>query len=107
MFRRKSGSRTTASPTSLHSANRNAFQSMAGLAHLHIANGTATMRSLEHACARLQDAVEDLESAVGAMPTADGRADLHEAIGSIMESLRLVASAHSRLERPERDAVPV
>ncbi|MCW2237493.1 hypothetical protein [Azospirillum canadense] len=62
------------------------------------------MRHLEQACARLQDAAEELESVIAAMPTADGQADLHEAIGSIMETLRLVASAHASLDRPECDA---
>lgn len=104
MFRRKSGSRAAVSPASLHFANRNAYLSMTEFARGRPANGAATMRHLEQACARLQDAAEELESVVAAMPTADGQADLHEAIGSIMETLRLVASAHARLDRPEPEA---
>lgn len=104
MFRRKAGSRATASPTSLHFANRNAYPNMTIATPVRVANDSATMRHLEQACARLQDAAEELESVVAAMPTADGQADLHEAIGSIMETLLLVASAHARLDRPERDA---
>lgn len=49
----------------------------------------------------LQDAADDLESVLSDMPVPAGRADLNEAIGTIMETLRLVASAHARLDPPQ------
>ncbi|QCO14460.1 hypothetical protein D3869_04030 [Azospirillum brasilense] len=67
----------------------------------HPANGVTAKRQLEEACVRLQDAADDLESVLSDMPLPAGRADLNEAIGAIMETLRLVASAHARLEHPQ------
>jgi len=87
----------------MHFANRNAYQGMVDLTRARSANGTATVRHLEHACARLQDAADELESVLVDMPSLAGQADLQEAIGSIMETLRLVASAHARLDRPYPD----
>lgn len=51
---------------------------------------------LQSACRRLQSAAEDLESALGLLRSDGAQAELHEAIGAIMESLQLVASAHAR-----------
>ena len=87
----------------MHFANRNAYLGMGDLICARSANGTATIRHLEHACSRLQDAADELESVLIDMPSLAGQADLHEAIGSIMETLRLVASAHARLDRPHSD----
>ncbi|CAO3351578.1 hypothetical protein VH569_07315 [Azospirillum sp. 11R-A] len=61
--------------------------------------GLGTGLHLEHACARLQDAAVELETVLATLP-GDEQADLHEAIGSIMETLQLIASAHARLEPP-------
>ncbi|WP_247876024.1 hypothetical protein [Azospirillum sp. TSH100] len=75
---------------------------------MHSANDSAnhdqtavqgTSRHLEHACARLQDAAVELETVLATLP-GEEQADLHEAIGSIMETLQLIASAHARLEPP-------
>jgi len=55
---------------------------------------------LEQACVRLQEAAEELEAVLAALPspTAGGAEDVHEALGTIMETLRLLSDAHGRLE---------
>ncbi|WP_448206678.1 hypothetical protein [Azospirillum sp. sgz302134] len=58
-------------------------------------------RHLEQACARLQDAAEELETVLASMHAPDGQADVNEAIGSIMETLRLVSSVHAQLDHPK------
>ena len=64
---------------------------------LHIA---VWRRRLERACASLQDAAEELEAVLAALPSpgASGAEPVHEAIGCIMETLRLLYDAHGRLE---------
>ncbi|MFP5517116.1 MAG: hypothetical protein ACLGJC_29040 [Alphaproteobacteria bacterium] len=103
MMRKKLGTRATGNGVHLHFANRNATRAGKPAARLHFANdpgiGQGTSRHLEHACASLQDAAVELEAVLAALP-GDEQADLHEAIGSIMETLQLIASAHSRLEPP-------
>lgn len=107
MIRRNVGMRAGANTASLHFANRNAYFGMSASAHARSANGGGgTARHLEQACARLQDAAEELEAVLAAIPSPDGQADLHEAIGSIMETLQLIASAHANLGRPQPDFPP-
>ncbi len=103
MIRRKIGVRAGANTASLHFANRNAYLGMGISQRARSASAAGTARHLEQACVRLQDATDELETALSAIPSPDGRADLHEAIGSIMETLRLIAAAHARLERPQPD----
>ncbi|WP_109120487.1 hypothetical protein [Azospirillum sp. TSO22-1] len=57
-------------------------------------------RRLEQACVLLQDAVEELEGVLDALPSphAHGADEVHEAIGTIMETLRLLNTAYSSLE---------
>ncbi|PWC33468.1 hypothetical protein TSO352_23695 [Azospirillum sp. TSO35-2] len=99
MMRKKLGMRATGSGVHLHFANRNARRGGKAASHLHFANDPGTGRHLEHACARLQDAAVELETVLAQLH-GDEQADLHEAIGSIMETLQLIASAHARLEPP-------
>lgn len=100
MIRRNIGSREGCTTASLQIANRNASGGMKVAARVRPAQGGGTAHHLEQACARLQDAAEELESVLFAMPSPAGQADLHEALGSIMETLQLIASAHARLEPP-------
>lgn len=51
---------------------------------------------LQSASRRLQSAAAELESALSLIPSNAAQAELHEAIGAIMDSLQLVASAHTR-----------
>ncbi|AWK86567.1 hypothetical protein DEW08_10235 [Azospirillum thermophilum] len=97
MIRRRPGIRSVSAATPLHSANR--FANRAGGLHgeLQFAKPLETSRHLEEACARLQEAAAELESALPAVPDAGGRADLTEAIGSIMETMRMISAAHSHL----------
>ncbi|MDQ2101855.1 hypothetical protein [Azospirillum isscasi] len=91
---------------SLQTANQNAYRDMHDAPPSHPASGLAAKRRLEKACVLLQDAADDLESVLSGMPVPAGQSDLNEAIGTIMETLRLVASAHARLEpRSMPDAV--
>ena len=85
---------------SLQTANQNAYRNMQKAPSSGSADGVMAKRQLEEACVLLQDAADDLESVLSGMPVPAGRADLNEAIGTIMETLRLVASAHARLEHP-------
>lgn len=57
-------------------------------------------RRLEQACVSLQDAVEELEAVLEGLPSpvAGGAEHVHEAIGTIMETLRLLNDAYGRLE---------
>ena len=57
-------------------------------------------RRLEQACVSLQDAVEELEAVLDALPSphANGADEVHEAIGTIMETLRLLNAAYGSLE---------
>ncbi|CAO3419164.1 hypothetical protein [Azospirillum endophyticum] len=101
MMRKKLGTRATGNTAHLHFANRNATRTGKPAAHLHSANdsdaGQGTSLHLEHACASLQNAAVELETVLATLP-GDEQADLHEAIGSIMETLQLIASTHARLE---------
>ncbi|KAA0591711.1 hypothetical protein FZ942_30495 [Azospirillum lipoferum] len=108
MMRKKLGTRGTGNSVHLHFANRNATRAGKPAMRLHSANDPGdndrtavqgTSHHLEHACARLQDAAVELETVLATLP-GDEQADLHEAIGSIMETLQLIASAHARLEPP-------
>ncbi|WP_149163159.1 hypothetical protein [Azospirillum brasilense] len=87
--------------SSLQTANQNAYRNMQTASSPHPADGVMTKRQLEEVCVLLQDAANDLETVLSGMPMPAGRADLNEAIGTIMETLRLVASAHARLEQPQ------
>lgn len=103
MVRRKLGVRGGASASSLHFANRNARIGAGGGGHSHsAADGTDAGKHLELAGARLQAAIEELEAALASTTSPRGRADLHEAIGAIMDTLHLVASAHRTVEGPAR-----
>ena len=57
-------------------------------------------RRLEQACASLQDAAEELEAVLASLPSPDasGAERVHEAIGCVMETLRLLCDASGRLE---------
>ena len=98
MMRKKQGACGMAIEASLHFANRNATKAGKADVRLHFANAPETGRHLEQACASLQDAAGELEAVLSHLPGSNGQADLHEAIGSIMETLQLIASAHARLE---------
>lgn len=97
MMRKKQGANGMAIEASLHFANRNATKAAKADACLHFANGPNAGRHLETACARLQDAATELETLLAHLSGPSGKADLHEAIGSIMETMQLIASAHARL----------
>lgn len=56
----------------------------------------SAQQHLQSACRRLQSAADELESALCLIRSDDAQAELHEAIGAIMDSLQLVASAHTR-----------
>ncbi|BAI71180.1 hypothetical protein AZL_005420 [Azospirillum sp. B510] len=113
MMRKKLGTRATGNGVHLHFANRNATRGGKPATRLHSANEetaqadgrddhsdqTGPCRHLEHACASLQNAAVELETLLATV-RGDEQADLHEAIGSIMETLQLIASAHARLEPP-------
>ena len=103
MMRKKVGTRAAGNSVHLHFANRNATRAGKPAARLHSANdpdaSQGTGRHLEHACASLQNAAVELETVLARLP-GDEQADLHEAIGSIMETLQLIASTHARLESP-------
>ncbi len=96
MIRRKVRRRAVPGAAVLRFANQNAYQNMADAGAMR--EGAAA-RTLERASARLQETAESLEAALAAVPPGAGRADLHEAIGTIMDTLRLVASVHARLDR--------
>ncbi len=98
MFGIRSGFPKGRGVASLQNANQNAYRSIENAAVSGPADGLATKRRLEEACVLLQDAADGLELALSGMAAPAGRADLHEAIGTIMETLRLVASAHARLD---------
>ncbi|MBP2302324.1 hypothetical protein [Azospirillum picis] len=99
MMRKKLGTRVSSSGVHLHFANRNATRTRNAAGRLQFANDHRTGRRLEHVCAHLQDAAVELETVLSQLPGGE-QADLHEAIGSIMETLQLIASAHARLETP-------
>lgn len=82
----------------LHFANRNAIRGGKNATRSHFANRPATGRHLEQACASLQDAAVELESVLFSLSGSTEQADLHEAIGSIMETLQLIAATQARLE---------
>ncbi len=99
-MRKKLGVRGVATEALLHFANRNATRVRKNGASLHFANGRDPGRHLEQACASLQDAAVELETVLSRLPGMDEQADLHEAIGSIMETLQLIAATHARLGAP-------
>jgi len=85
------------------------FGSVADTGVLHFANRIAQhgketalppRRRLEQAGEHLMDAVEELEAVLSALPSPDaaGADEVHEALGAIMETLRLLNDAHGRLE---------
>lgn len=82
---------------SLHFANRNATKAGKTGNHSHFANDEDTGRRLEQVSANLYGAAMELESLLCRVHGADGQADLSEAIGSIMETLQLIAAAHTKL----------
>jgi len=63
-------------------------------------NARPPRRRLEQACMSLQDAAEELEAVLAALPSPDasGAEHVHEAIGTIMETLRLLSDAYGCLE---------
>lgn len=73
-------------------ANRFAYRGME--------NGQPPRRRLESACESLQDAAGELEAVLSALPAPDasGTDELHESIGLIWETLRLLNDAYGRLE---------
>ncbi len=98
MMRKRLGTHGADAPPVSQFANRNATRAAGNANRLQIANGLATGRHLEQACASLQDAAVELESVLFSVPDGEEQADLHEAIGSIMETLRLIAATQARLE---------
>lgn len=58
------------------------------------AKGMTGGQRLQHASALLQDAVAELETVAAAAIDGDERADLYEAIGSIVDGLRMIAAAN-------------
>lgn len=97
MMRKRLGTRGAEAPAVSQFANRNATGAAGNATGLQIANRLATGRHLEQACASLQDAAVELESVLFSLPEPGGQADLHEAIGSIMETLQLIAATQARL----------
>ncbi|RJF81995.1 hypothetical protein D3877_18090 [Azospirillum cavernae] len=98
MMRKKLGMRGVGAEAVLHFANRNAIRGGKNATRSHFANRPATGRHLEQACASLQDAAVELESVLFSLSGSTEQADLHEAIGSIMETLQLIAATQARLE---------
>ncbi len=96
-MRRKLGANDMAMSASLHFANRNATKAGKTGLSLHFANGIDAGHRLELVSASLHDAAVELESMLPGLPGPDEQADLHEAIGSIMETLQLIAATHARL----------
>ncbi|MBP2228091.1 hypothetical protein J2847_001373 [Azospirillum agricola] len=97
MMRKKLETRGVAARISLHFANRNATKADDAERRLHFANRREAGRGLEQACASLQDAAEELETVLARLRRPDERADLHEAIGAIMETMQLITATHARL----------
>jgi hypothetical protein len=100
MMRKNSGERGVTAEALLHFANRNATRLRKGGDSLHSANVGDPSRHLEQACVSLQRAATELEVVMTRLPGSDEQADLHEAIGSIMETLRLISGTHARLAVP-------
>ena len=92
MIQRNGGFERVAKLNALQIANRIAYRGME--------NAKPPRRRLEQACVSLQDAVEELEDVLDALPSpgAGGADEVHEAIGTIMETLRLLNTAYGRLE---------
>lgn len=100
MMRKMLGIQSGSAPSDSQFANRNATRAGDIATGLRIAKRLEAGRHLEQACASLQDAAVELESVLFDLPGLREQADLHEAIGSIMETLRLIASTQARLEPP-------
>jgi len=81
-------------------AKLNASQIANRIAYRGMENAKPPRRRLEQACVSLQDAVEELEGVLDALPSphAQGADEVHEAIGAIMETLRLLNTAYGSLE---------
>lgn len=81
-------------------SDRNASQFANRFAYRGMENAQPPRRRLEQACVSLQDAAEELEAVLATLPTPDanGAEPVHEAIGTIMETLRLINDAYGRLE---------
>lgn len=81
-------------------SDTNALQIANRFAYRGMENAQPPRRRLEQACVSLQDAAEELEAVLAALPSPDanGAEDVHEAIGTIMETLRLLNDAYGRLE---------
>ena len=81
-------------------AERDASQIANRFAYRGMENAQPPRRRLEQACVSLQDAVEELEAVLDALPSpgASGAEHVHEAIGTIMETLRLLNDAYGSLE---------
>lgn len=81
-------------------AKLNASQIANRIAYRGMEKAQPPRRRLEQACVSLQDAVEELEAVLDALPSphANGAEPVHEAIGTIMETLRLLNDAYGRLE---------
>lgn len=92
MIHGNSGFERVAKLDALQIANRIAYRGME--------NAPPPRRRLEQACVSLNDAVEELEAVLDALPTpyARGADEVHGAIGAIMETLRLLTTAYGSLE---------
>lgn len=92
------GSGATGPSQPSHSANRIAPGSVAGGATVISLVQAATAKTggqrLQHASALLQDAVEELETVAASTSDGGERADLYEAIGAIVDGLRMIAAAN-------------
>jgi len=97
MMPKKRDANGVAIDASLHFANRNATKAGKIRNYSHFANDEDTGRRLERVSANLHGAAMELEALLCRVRGADEQADLNEAIGSIMETLQLIAAAHTKL----------
>lgn len=97
------GSEATGPSQPSHSANRIApsgvAASVAGgatvISLVQVATAKTGGQRLQHASALLQDAVEELETVAASTSDGGERADLYEAIGAIVDGLRMIAAANA------------
>lgn len=83
-----------------HSANRIAQNGATVISLVQVAKAKTGVQRLQHASALLQDAVEELETVAASTSDGGERADLYEAIGAIVDGLRMIAAANAGQGRP-------
>ncbi len=81
-------------------SDRDASQIANRIAYHGMENAQPPRRRLEQASVSLQDVVDELETVLAALPSpnATGAESVREAIGTIMETQRLLYDAYRRLE---------